>query len=93
MVENLMDVNVIVKIKSSYSSWFIIVDNDGENRGKICDDSRTLCGQVDYKTSMVNFYDVDMEAMGAMMSSPEFAKLTEEHVVEHIVSALAPLPQ
>jgi hypothetical protein len=42
---------------------------------------------------MVNFYDVDMEAMGAMMSSPEFIKLTEDHVVEHIVSVLAPMPQ
>jgi hypothetical protein len=34
-----------------------------------------------------------MEAMGAMMSSPEFIKLTEDHVVEHIVSVLAPMPQ
>jgi len=42
---------------------------------------------------MVNFYDVDMEAMGAMMSSPEFAEMTEEHVVEHIVNILAPMPQ
>ncbi len=87
-----MDVNVIVKIKSSYSAWFNIFDND-ENRGKVCDDSRTLCGQVDDKTALINLYDVDMEAMGAMMSSPEFAEMTEDHVVEHIVSALAPMPQ
>jgi hypothetical protein len=90
---NLMDVNVIVKMKTSYSAWFNIFDNDGENRAKMCDDARTLCGKIDDKTAMVNFYDVDMEAMGAMMSSPEFAKLTEEHVVEHIVNALAPMPQ
>ena len=87
-----MDVNVIVKIKSSYSAWFNIFDND-EKRAEICDDSRTLCGQVDDKTALINFYDVDMEAMGAMMSSPEFAEMTEDHVVEHIVSALAPMPQ
>ena len=93
MGENSMDVNVIVKIKSSYLAWFNIFDNDGENRAKICDDSKTLCGQVDDKTAMINFYDVDMEAMGAMMSSPEFAELTDEHVLEHIVSALAPMPQ
>ena len=40
----------------------------------------------------MNFYDVDMEAMGAMMSDPEFEKLTKEHVVEHIVNILSPLP-
>ena len=88
-----MDVNVIVKIKSSYSAWVNIFDNDDENRGKICDDSKTLCGRVDDKTALINFYDVDMEAMDAMMSSPDFAELTEEHVVEHIVSALTPMPQ
>tara|TARA_B110000495_G_C22672641_1_gene397453 strand:+ start:135 stop:401 length:267 start_codon:yes stop_codon:yes gene_type:complete len=88
-----MDVNVVVKIKSSYSVWRGFYDNDAENREKVCDDSRTICGQVDDKTAMVNFYDVDMEAMGAMMSSPEFIKLTEDHLVEHIVSVLAPMPQ
>ena len=66
-----MDVNVIVKIKSSYLAWFNIFDNDGENRAKICDDSKTLCGQVDDKTAMINFYDVDMEAMGAILDAIE----------------------
>ena len=53
-----MNVNVIVKIKSSYLAWFNIFDNDGENRAKICDDSKTLCGQVDDKTALINFYAV-----------------------------------
>ena len=87
-----MDVNVVVKIKSSYVNWREMFDNDSENREKICDDSRTTCGHGDDKTAIINFYDVDMEAMGAMMNDPDFHKLTEDHVVEHIVNILSPLP-
>ena len=87
-----MDVNVVVKIKSSYVNWREIFDNDSDIREKICDDSRTTCGHVDDKTAIINFYDVDMEAMGAMMNDPDFHKLTEDHVVEHIVNILSPLP-
>jgi hypothetical protein len=38
-------------------------------------------------------FDVDMAAMGAMMDDPEFQKLTEDYVVEHIpysITSLAP---
>ena len=31
---NIMDVNVVVKIRSSYSDWREIFDNDTENREK-----------------------------------------------------------
>ena len=33
----------------------------------------------------------DMEAMGAMMSDPEFHKLTEDLVVEHIPYTMTPI--
>jgi len=88
-----MDINVVVKIKSSYTAWREIFDGDTENRKKICAESKTTCGHVDDKTAIINLYDVDMEAMGAMMSDPEFEELTKEHVVEHIVNILAPLPR
>jgi hypothetical protein len=41
----------------------------------------------------VTLFDVDMAAMGAMMDDPEFQKLTEDYVVEHIpysITSLAP---
>ena len=41
------------------------------------DKSRTLVGKADDATALVTLFDVDMEAIGAMMSDPEFHKMTE----------------
>jgi hypothetical protein len=40
---------------------------------------------------LISIFDVDMEKMGAMMADPEFQKLTETLVEEHIVYTLSPL--
>jgi len=86
-----MDVHVIVKLKSSYEAWHAVFTDDGENRSKICDESKTLVGKADDSTALVTFFDVDMEAMGAMMSDPEFHKLTEDFVEEHIPYTISPI--
>ena len=86
-----MDVHVIVKLKSSYEAWHAVFADDGENRSKICDDSKTLVAKANDSTALVTFFDVDMEAMGAMMSDPEFHKLTEDLVVEHIPYTMTPI--
>jgi hypothetical protein len=88
-----MDIHLIVKLKSSYEAWHEVFVNDAENRSKICDEGRTLFGKADDATALVTLFDVDMAAMGAMMEDPEFHKLTEDIVVEHIpysITSLAP---
>ena len=92
-MDHQMDIHLIVKLKSSYEAWHELFVNDAENRSKICDDSRTLFGKADDATALVTLFDVDMEAMGAMMEDPEFQKLTEDYVEEHIpysITALNP---
>ena len=86
-----MDVHVVVKLKSSYEAWHELFINDAENRTKICDESKTLVGKADDDTALVTLFDVDMEAMGAMMSDPEFHKMTENYVEEHIPFTLSPI--
>ncbi|MFP6700057.1 MAG: hypothetical protein VCF08_24715 [Alphaproteobacteria bacterium] len=48
-------------------------------------------GKVDYSTALVTLFDVDMAAMGAMMADPEFHKLTENYVEEHVPYSNNPL--
>ena len=55
------------------------------------DKSKTLVGKADDATALVTLFDVDMEAMGGMMSNPEFQKLTEDHVEKHIPFTLSPI--
>ena len=86
-----MDVHVVVKLKSSYEAWHELFVNDADNRTKICDESKTLVGKADDSTALVTLFDVDMEAMGAMMSDPEFNKMIENHVEEHIPFTLSPI--
>ena len=86
-----MDVHVVVKLQSSYGAWHELFINDAENRTKICDESKTLVGKADDATALVTLFDVDMEAMGAMMSDPEFHKITENYVEEHIPFTLSPI--
>ena len=86
-----MNVHVVVKLKSSYESWHELFVNDSENRSKICDESKTLVGKANNTTALVTLFDVDMEAMAAMMSDPEFHKMTENHVEEHIPFTLSPI--
>ena len=90
-MEGNMNVHVVVKLKSSYAEWHELFVNDAENRTKICDESKTLVGQADESTALVTLFDVDMEAMGAMMSDPEFHKMIENHVKEHIPFTLSPI--
>ena len=86
-----MDIHLIVKLKASYEAWHELFVNDAENRATICDESRTLFGKADGATALVTLFDVDMAAMGAMMEDPEFHKLTENYVVEHIPYSITPL--
>ena len=86
-----MDVLVIVKLKSSYEAWYELFTNDRENRTKICNENRTLVGKADNSTALVTLFDVDMTAMGAMMSDPEFHRMTENYVEEHIPYTLTPI--
>jgi len=51
---------------------------------------RCLANKPD-TTALISIFDVDMEKMGAMMADPEFQKLTEPLVEEHIVYTLSPL--
>jgi hypothetical protein len=86
-----MDIHLIVKLKSSYEAWHELFVNDVDNRSKICNDSKTLVGKADDSTALVTLFDVDMAAMGAMMADPEFQKLTENYVEEHIPYSITPL--
>jgi hypothetical protein len=86
-----MDIHIIVKLKSSYEAWRELFDNDADNRLKICDESKTLVGKADDSTVLVTFFDMDVAAMGAMMADPEFQKLTESFVEEHIPYSITPL--
>ena len=86
-----MDIHLIVKLKSSYEAWHKLFANDVDNRSKICDESKTLAGKADDSTALVTLFDVDMAAMGAMMADPEFHKLTENYVEEHIPYSITPL--
>jgi hypothetical protein len=86
-----MDVHIIVKLKSSYETWKELFDIDADNRSTICDENRTLVGQANETTAIVTLFSVDMEAMGKMMTDPEFQKLTEDYVEEHIPYTITPL--
>ena len=86
-----MDVHIIVKLKSSYETWKELFDIDADNRSKLCDENRTLVGQAIDTTAIVTLFSVDMEAMGKMMADPEFHKLTEDYVDEHIPYSITPL--
>ena len=90
-MDETMDIHIIVKLKSSYEAWHELFANDAENRSKICDESRTLVGKADDATALVTLFNVDMQAMGAMMEDPDFQKLTEDYVIEHIPYSLTPL--
>ena len=86
-----MDIHIIVKLKSSYEAWHELFANDADNRSKICEESKTLVGKADDSTALVTLFDVDMEALGAMMADPEFQKLIEDYVEEHIPYSIIPL--
>ena len=86
-----MDVHIIVKLKSSFEAWHQLFLHDSDRRSQICDESRTLVGKANEKTAIVTVFGVDMEAMGAMMADPEFQKMTENYVEEHIPYSLTPL--
>ena len=87
-----MDVHIIVKLKSSFEAWHQLFLVDSDRRSQICDESRTLVGKANENTAIVTVFGVDMEAMGAMMADPEFQKMTENYVEEHIPYSLTPLP-
>ena len=39
----------------------------------------------------MTLFNVDMAAMGAMMEDPEFKKMTEDYVEEHIPYMISPV--
>ena len=86
-----MDVHIIVKLKSSYEAWHQLFVDDADRRSQICDESRTLVAKANEKTAVITVFDVDMEAMGAMMTDPDFQKMVEDYVEEYIPYLMTPL--
>ena len=86
-----MDVHIIVKLKSSYEDWHKLFLDDKDNRKKICNEARTLVDKANDKTAVVTLFDVDELAMKGMMENPDFQKMVEPYVEEHIPFALTPM--
>ena len=86
-----MDVHIIEKLKSSYEVWHQLFVSHSDTRSQMCDESRTLVAKANETTAIVTIFDVDIEAMGGMMADPEFQKLTEDYVEEHIPYSISPL--
>ncbi len=86
-----MDVHVIVKLKSSYQAWHNVFLKDADNRSNICDESRTLVGQVNESTAVITLFEVNKAAIEGMMTDPEFKRMTADYVDKHIVYSLTPL--
>ena len=70
-----MDIHIIVKLKSSYEAWHNLFLKDADNRSNICDESRTLVGQVNESTAVITLFEVNKAAMEGMMTDPEFKGL------------------
>jgi hypothetical protein len=86
-----MDLHILVRLKAPYEAWKSMFDDHAPVRAGACDETRTLVGKASDTTALISIFDVDMEKMGAMMADPEFQKLTEPLVEEHIVYTLSPL--
>ena len=86
-----MDVHIIVKLKSSYEAWLQLFVDDADRRSQLCDESRTLVAKANETTAVITVFDVDMEAMGAMMADPDFQKKVADYVEEHIPYSMTPL--
>jgi len=55
MGDIVMNVHVIVKLKSTYEVWHKLFLSDSENRSKICDEKLTLVGQANATTAMITY--------------------------------------
>ena len=86
-----MDIHIIVKLKSSYEDWHKLFLEDTDNRAKICNENRTLVGKANDKTAVITLFDVDEAAMKGMMEDPDFQKMVEPYVEQHIPFALTPI--
>ena len=73
---SLVDVVALIPINKGFKVWNKGFMNDSANRERFCDDSRTLVQRDVNDPNMISVYlfDVDMSALGAMMSDPEFEK-------------------
>ena len=86
-----MDIHIIAKLKSSYEAWHQLFADDADRRSQVCDESRTLVAKANEATAVITVFDVDMEAMGAMMADPEIQKMIEPYVEGHFTYSLTPL--
>ena len=90
-VGEIMDVHLIIKLKSSYEAWEEIFISHVDVRSLICDESKTLFAKANDTTALVTIFDVDMEGMGKMMSDPEFIKMNEglsEAIIPYAINQL-----
>ena len=86
-----MDLLIIIDGVSDYDSWRKIFDEDAGEREKFSTSMES--GPIDNNKVSIVAYGVDMEAMGAFMSTPEFAERTksiQSGVTLYQLTALAP---
>ena len=85
-----MNVLVIAHLKASYEDWKLLFDADDE-RSDFCNESHTKVGCVVEHTGLITLFDVDMEAMGKRLGSPEFQAMVEQYVDHHDAYTFEPL--
>ncbi|MDA1237937.1 MAG: hypothetical protein O3A15_03190 [Proteobacteria bacterium] len=86
-----MDLQLIIKLKSSYEEWHQTFVNHVDVRSKICNENKTLVAKANESTALVTIFDVDMAGMGAMMADPDFQKMNEPLVEEISPYSITPL--
>ena len=86
-----MDLQLIIKLKSSYEEWHQTFVNHVDVRSKRCNENKTLVAKANESTALVTIFDVDMAGMGAMMADPDFQKMNEPLVEEISPYSITPL--
>jgi hypothetical protein len=80
-----MDLQLIIKLKSSYEEWHQTFVNHVDVRSKICNENKTLVAKANESTALVTIFD------GAIMSDPDFQKMNEPLVEEISPYSITPL--
>tara|TARA_B100001029_G_scaffold166929_1_gene159721 strand:- start:307 stop:567 length:261 start_codon:yes stop_codon:yes gene_type:complete len=86
-----MDLLVVVDGVTDYDAWRKVFDEDEAERAKFA--AIMEAGPLDNDKVAIVAYGVDMEAMGAFMSTPEFAERTSSIQTGVNLYNLEALPQ
>ena len=84
-----MDIKFIARLKTDYNNWKELFDSTATEMNILCDDHKTVVGQIGKNAALIALYDVDSSISTENILPNSYIKKSSDFVDKHEIYSVS----